>query len=277
MRLWMLIAVVLLVIAACAPAEVPSSEIAVAPDRLLEYGGAVADVLQEGFAAQNWLFVARAGQPIHLSIDSDQNLLLQLTAPDGQIIATGSSIVITAPADGTYTATIARDSAAGTAIYTLSLVSVPLPTATATATARPTSTVTPSATPTPVYAAFGTYLGRLVSGQTLDGRFEQAGDNQVIAFEGMTGQFLFLRLQTLDGVFDPALTLFDPQGTILLTDEESGGADTPLFNHIQLPYSGDYFVQLRADGGSGDYQLAFRLDAQPAPVPTSVLPSPTPP
>ncbi|MCL4246634.1 MAG: hypothetical protein KJ065_00635 [Anaerolineae bacterium] len=277
MRLWMLIAAILLVAAACAPTDVASPEIAIAPDRLLEYGGAEADALQEGFAAQNWLFVARAGQPIQLSIDSEQALSLQLAAPDGQLIASGSSIVINAPADGTYTATIARGSLAGTAIYTLSLESVPPPTATATTTASPTPTVTPSATPTPVYAALGTYLGQPVSGQTINGRFEQTGDTQVIAFAGMAGQFLFLRLQTLDGAIDPALTLFDSQGAVLLTDEESGGADTPLFNQVQLPYTGDYFVQLRADSGGGDYQVAFRLDAQPALLPTSAPPSPTPP
>ncbi|MBE0691397.1 MAG: hypothetical protein IH587_14860 [Anaerolineae bacterium] len=277
MRILLLVSVILL--AACvSSAEVPTSQVAVAPDRLLEYGGAQADALQEGYAAQAWLFVAQADEAIRLIMRSDEPLALALTAPDGQIVAQGSSITLVMPVDGTYTATVSRDDTAGTALYTLALLSAPLPTATTAPTTTSIATATSSPTSTPIYAALGTFLGRLASGQTIDGRFERAGETQVITFAGMAGQYLFLRLQPLSGMYDPALTLFDSQANVLITDEESGGIDTPFFDLIQLPQTDTYIVQIRADTGGGDYRLEFRLDAQAGSLaPTSLPASPTPP
>ncbi|MBE0689334.1 MAG: hypothetical protein IH587_04335, partial [Anaerolineae bacterium] len=102
MRVLLLVSVILL--AACAStAELPASQVAIAPDRLLEYGGAQADALQEGYAAQAWLFVAQAGEAIQLTMRSDKSLVLvlALTAPDGRIVAQGSSITLVMPVDGT--------------------------------------------------------------------------------------------------------------------------------------------------------------------------------
>jgi len=280
MRILLLLLSVVMLSACVFTAEMPSAQVAVSPDRLLEYGGAQADALQPGYAGQDWLFVAQAGQAIQLTLSAEAALALTLRAPDGQIIAEGSSIMLLMPATGTYRATVARAEASGTALYTLALSNVVQATATATPTPTATATLTATSSPTatPIYAAFGTFLGRLASGQTVEGRFERAGETQVVAFAATAGQYLYMRMQPLSSSFDPALTLFDSQGNALITDEESGGADTPLFDHLPLPQTDTYIVQMRADAAAGDYRLEFRLDAESgATVATIAAPLPTPP
>ncbi|MCC6614508.1 MAG: hypothetical protein IT320_13590 [Anaerolineae bacterium] len=283
MRLIALVFALIVLVACASPTEMPVAQVAVSPDRLLEYGGAQADALQPGYAEQDWLFVAQASDAIQLTLDTREPLSLILSTAEGQTVAEGNSIMLLIPSDGTYRARVTRQDTSGTALYTLALSSVvletatetPTPTLPATATSTPTATTTPTATP--IYAALGTFLGRLASGQSLVGRFEHAGETQVVTFEATAGQYLYLRLQPLSDGTDPALALFDSQGNLLISDEESGGADTPLFDHLPLPQTDTYIVQMRVDASGGDYQLEFRLDAQadtfapPTAIPTQAL------
>ncbi len=45
------------------------------------------------------------------------------------------------------------------------------------------------------------------------------------------------------GSVDPVLTLFDPAGQAIATDDNSGGGTTALLRDIRLPVDGDYIIQ----------------------------------
>ncbi len=65
------------------------------------------------------------------------------------------------------------------------------------------------------------------------------------------------------GSVDPVLTLFEPAGLPMATDDNSGGDGAALLRSIRLPVDGSYIIQALG-GGTGSYHISLAADA-PAP------------
>jgi hypothetical protein len=141
-------------------------------------------------------------------------------------------------------------------------------------TLTPSLTYTPSNTPTPVYAPLGTLTGRLTLGASVDGSYLSPFERHIYTFSGTAEQVVTLSMSATSGTVDPVLTLFDPTGIALATDDNSGGSHAALLRDIRLSVSGEYIVQALG-GGTGGYRLSLQETAPP-PI-ASPTPTPTPP
>jgi Bacterial pre-peptidase C-terminal domain len=280
----LLIAIALVLLAACAQAT-PSAPITqVAPIALLAFGGGNGAALTPGYTEQAWRFVIAADASIRLTLEGDPALTLALLDENGQPLAVGAEIITVLPNAGTYTALVQRTSQDFNTtldyVITLNTFATPTPSLTPTATLTPTRTptLTPSPTPTPtsVFAAFGVPLGEIVAGQPIQGQFETTRDAHVYRFQARGGQYLNANL--LADTLDPALTLLDPQGMPLAEDEDSAGENHARLLNIILPNDGVYALQARADLQAGAYSLTLTLSDTPlaiTPTPAPRLPTAT--
>ncbi len=277
-----LLLIVLLVLVACAP-EPPPTEVAAvfAPNRIIEFWQAVSETPNDAFAGQPWQFIGQPGDAIHLTLTSaSAGLTLALQGPDGAVLDRGNDIRATLPADGIYTA-IVRFTPGESADYSLLLEysdrpdpSKPTPTATVTPTTTPSPTPTITPTPTPVYAPLGALVGQIAAGNPVSGTFGAADERHVYLFSGQGGQYASLRMTRSGGDIDPFLTLYDPAGRPMASDDNSGDGNEALVRNVLLPQTGEYIVRAAGDGRSGDYRLGLTLGAAREPV-TPNIPEPT--
>lgn len=126
-------------------------------------------------------------------------------------------------------------------------------------TATPTPTRTPTYTPTPVYAPLGTLRGALGLDTAQDAALISDFERHVYLIAGAAGRYLTVSAAAI-GDGDPAITLYDPAGNALATDDDSGGGSNALLRDIPLTSDGDYILQVR---GTGSYRLMAVRDLLP--------------
>ena len=122
----------------------------------------------------------------------------------------------------------------------------------------------------------GTLTGRLEIGQTVAGNYLSQFERHIYTFTGTAGAKVTLTMNATSGTVDPTLTLFDPSGAPLATDDNSGGDHSALLRDILLPIDGEYIVQALG-GGTGGYQISLQATAPPPPdqpTPTATVPPP---
>lgn len=280
---------VLLVLAACAPeAEPTASRVALAPNRIIDFWMPVSERAADDSAGQPWQFIGQQGDGIHLMLDSaGAGNTLTLEGPDGAVLERGNDIRAVLPASGVFTAVV-RFTPGDTSAYTLLLEytdrpdpSKPTPTPTLTTTPTITPSITPSLTPTitptptPVYAPLGTLIGTITSGNPISGALADADAEHVYLFNGQGGLYASLRMARAGGDLDPFLTLYDPQGRPVASDDNSGSGSEAYIRNVLLPVTGDYIVRATGDGRGGEYRLGLTLGTEREPV-TPVIPEPTP-
>ncbi len=284
--------IVLIFAAACTAKPV------IVPVRVLESWQPQEDTLTQQDASRAWRFSGQRGDAVVLRLDSKAGgqVTLALQAPDGQTLAQGDALRLTLPDSGIYTALVRLDGGGSTA-YSLTLsyadravptatptpTITPTPSNTATPTFTPSSTPTATYTPTPsdtptmtytptqIYAPLGTLSGRLEMGATVTGSFLSEFERHIYLFSGAAGQLVTLSMVGTSGSVDPVLTLYDPNGQPMATDDNSGGGSAALLRDIHLPTDGDYIVQALG-GGSGNYQITLEAGA-PTPVPPTLTPT----
>lgn len=252
------------------------------------------EILTETDPVHQWQFVGKAGEGVRISTSADESaaLVVDLRSPDGVLVAgttAGSAVGTALPMDGVYLLTISKPRRSPDAAYSLRLTFLdratptltptftvtPAPSRTPTFTHTPTDTLTPSLTPTdtrtptltwtpsPVYAPLGALVGSLTSDQAVDGSFLSAFDRQVYQFAGATGQYASLLMTAPAGSpVDPRITLYDPAGAALATDDDSGGGQDALILSVHLPVGGIYFVQVTG-GESGAYLIKLAITDEP--------------
>lgn len=307
----------LLLLAACAgPDWTPAAQRqAPAPIRILEAWQHYEDTLTSADPARAWQFLATEGDALRVSIELKPTLgraALTIQLPDGTPVGQGPVLEWIAPIDGLYSAVV-RLTEGESAVYAISLQysdrpapTVPTPTftpshtptatytpsatATPTLTPTPTFTLTPSytptatLTPTPAYARMGRYIGELDGALQSDGILISGFERHVYTFNGAAGQFATIRMERVDGVIDPLLTLYDATGLALAADDDSGGDGAALLRDVRLPLDGQYIVQALGGGESGLYRIDLRLAERettltpqpPAPTATLTPAAPTP-
>lgn len=279
----------------------------VAPVRLLESWQPQEDALTRQDALRAWRFNGQQGDAVVLGLEvkGSADVLLTLQDSKGNALAQGANIMFRLPENGVYTALVTlrtgdsatyrialgySDRPAPTytpsltftprATFTPSLTPSPTYTLTPTQTLTPSPTytpsltLTPSITPTPVYAALGTLTGTLQLGEQVVGTYLSQFERHIYLFSGEAGAQVTIAMQGMSGTVDPVLTLFDPSGQALATDDNSGGDRAALLRDMVLPVSGEYVVQALG-GGTGSYTIRLQADAPPrSPVQPSATPTP---
>lgn len=265
-----------------------------APTRELASWQPQEDALTAQDAVRAWQFSGKRGDAVRLRLDAKTGGQVTLALQDdaGRTLASGDEIELALPADGVYTAFVQLVDGAGTTYsLALSFTDRRAPTGTLTPSITPSITVTPSETPTPsntptltltpsntptptpIYAPLGTLTGLLDMGATLDGSFLSQFERHIYIFRGVAGERVTLTMEPTSGAVDPVLTLFDPAGQALATDDNSGGDSAALLRDIRLPVDGDYIVQALG-GAAGSYRISLSTNA---PAPDQPTPTVTPP
>ena len=145
-----------------------------------------------------------------------------------------------------------------------------IPTLTALPSPNPTTTLLPQVvgvpTPTPPYADLGLFISRLTPGEKVTGAITGAALSHIYTFDGAAGQYVTVEMLRVSGTVDPVVTLYDPVGDPVATDDNSGGNRTALLRNIVLVEDGVYSLQATGDGFTGDYQLSLHTGLEPQPV-----------
>ncbi|MCC7450557.1 MAG: hypothetical protein IT324_24290 [Anaerolineae bacterium] len=231
----------------------------VAVSRVIMYGQTV----QGALAAQEsrWVFVGGRGDTIAIVFSGgDPTPLIALLDANGRSIARATRNRLDRfrlPNGGQYSIVVG----AGTGNYSLTLQLVSAGDVTRTAPATPTKI--------PVIGS-SISLGESRSGSLV------AGDVQDLwAFNGQADATITIAMSVTVGELDPALRLFAPDGSLVASDENSGGGLNALIAGVRLPQIGTYLIQAAGHGKAGNYTLTVQAGA-PVPTTTPTL-TPIPP
>lgn len=229
----------------------------------------------DGTGANMWQFFGQAGDAIRLrAIGRDVDVTMTLLAPDGAVLGEGDTIEATLPTSDVYRVEVASVLPGGIGTYDLGLGYTDRPNPTDAADI-PAPALVGVPTPTPAYAGSGTFVDRLTGGETLGGDLDDAEDAHIYTFDGESGQYVEIALVRVSGALDPRLTVFDPAGSALALDDNSGGERDALLRNLRLPADGLYSVQVTGGGFTGSYALRLIAYADPAPLVPTTQPTPT--
>lgn len=144
-------------------------------------------------------------------------------------------------------------------------------------------------TPRPAYAELGTFISRLTSDTTVGGTFEAESRSHIYVFEGVGGEYVLIEMNRVSGEVDPVVTLYDPDGVPIATDDDSGVEVSARLWNILLPADGTYSIQADGRNLPGSYSIRMlsyeqRIAITPtvvtqptaSPMPTFGLPTPAP-
>jgi len=135
-----------------------------------------------------------------------------------------------------------------------------------------TTAPTPTPTPTPIPDTGG---GAILSGQTLPGEIDFAGDTDTFTFSGTQGKVVTIALNAVSGTgnLDPILDLIAPDTTLEATNDDGGTGKNSLISAESLSASGTYQIVVKGwSVTSGGYTLSLTIATAPTPTPT---PTPT--
>jgi len=219
------------------------------PNGSLQYGSSVSGEITNENYSDYWAFRGTAGDLVAIGMEAvigqggdpylgaTLDCYLRLLGPDGEVIATDddgggypNSLILTAlPETGTYTIGAQRLDGLngyGEGAYTVSL-----------------ERIVDSET--------------IALDQPVTGEVTGEVPYTVWGFDGQAGDRVTITMEALDEMLDPYLTLLGPDGTVLATDDDSGG----LYNSritLTLAESGTYLIIASRYGGAGRYELTVR-------------------
>ena len=224
-----------------------------------------------------WRFEAEAGDGITVRVVG-VDVLMTVQAADGRIITSGESIRTTLEEAGNYTVIVqaAEGDPGGSYQIGLGYSDRPNPFA---AQGTPVPEVVGIPTPTPAYSSLGTFISQIADEQTIGGTLTEDLTPHVYTFEGAAGTYIRVDLNRVTGDIDPILTLFDPEGVAIATDDDSGDAGNAVLLNVQLPADGLYSILAQGDqpGGYSVTLLQYDRRAPVTPVgPTEFAPTPVP-
>ncbi len=264
----------LTLLAACQPATPPPPLPTLASIQILDFWEPVTGTLASAEDVEEWRFVAQAGDNISLRMLGEATgVTLTLQTADGLILTQGNSLEFSLPLAGTYTVLV-QGAAGG---YELGLGYTDRPNPNDPATPTPLPEVVGILTPTPPYAGLGTFVSTLAAGQMLSATLNDTDERHVYTFDGMAGEYVTLLMGRVNGTVDPILTLYDPDGNAMATDDNSGGSRSAAVRNILLPEGGKYSVVAEGDGFPGSYSISLSVGEVVVPVtPTIKYDTPTP-
>ncbi|MBI5667051.1 MAG: PPC domain-containing protein [Chloroflexi bacterium] len=94
---------------------------------------------------------------------------------------------------------------------------------------------------------------RISYGTTVTGRIDDQTPEVTFAFWGFQGDAISIALNRGDGDLDPAVRLLDADGSLLASDDDSGGGQNARIARYVLPRSGPYTIRAtRFSGADGN-------------------------
>lgn len=117
-------------------------------------------------------------------------------------------------------------------------------------------------------------------GQTVEGDLSVERPSALYAFDAALGDVVTITMQATGGAIDPFLVLTDEGGTLLATDNNSGGGEDARLTFV-IPGPGRYLVQATHNGGimpqvGGTFILQLGATVNGVEIAPSALPSPMP-
>ncbi len=105
--------------------------------------------------------------------------------------------------------------------------------------------------------------GTIRAGQTVSGSIPRAGVSCSYTYAGAANETVIIAMEATSRGLDPYLELKNRRGTLLASDDDSGGNGNSLITY-RLPAADTYTIVARAynDAGSGSFRL--RLDSSTA-------------
>lgn len=266
-RLYLILPFFLLLAACAPPPPATPPPLALRP---LDFWQQASGELRSG-ELQPWQFVAQAGDQIRVRVVNALDLTLTLTTLDGTPVTQGTNqIDATLPVGGLYIVTVSTTADVQYDIG-LSYTDRPNP---ADATPKPLPVVVSVPTPTPpYYAALGSVISPIRSGETLTGEMTRRDERHVYTFEGETDTYIGLEVRRTSGAIDPVLALYAPSGTALAIDDNSGSARAARLRNIHLTESGTYSLLVTGHALTGSYEISLLSASRPVAItPVAIIP-----
>ncbi|MBZ0279903.1 MAG: pre-peptidase C-terminal domain-containing protein [Anaerolineae bacterium] len=229
----------------------PTAEPTVEPTSLppgssITLGDSISGFL-DGDEPIHYTFEGESGQAVTITLTSDDfDAYLRLLDADGDELDTDDDSAgnlnarienFTLPANGTYTIEVDRFDDGVTGEFVLSLTSG--------------GAIEPTVEPTSVPGGSEIAIGGSVTSE-----LEPGQDSTIYTFEGEAGQLITINLSSDD--FDAYVTLNDPSGFYLTSDDDSGGGLDSRIAVFTLPENGTYSIVVESfDGESGQFTLSL--------------------
>jgi predicted Ser/Thr protein kinase len=121
------------------------------------------------------------------------------------------------------------------------------------------ATTVPTLAPSPVATAVITTGegGPIAYGQTVSNSIDLSGSH-VWTFNGVGGDQVMIAAHAAPNAnLDLYMALVGPDGSSIAFDDDSGDGFDPLIQNATLSMAGEYTIEVRAFGGSGDYELTL--------------------
>jgi hypothetical protein len=227
--------------------------------------------------ADAWRFLGQAGDAIAvrvLGIDA----ILTLETENEEILQRGDTIQIMLPANGIYTVIVQSAVPGEGGDYEIGLGYTDRVNPAETF-ATPLPHVVGVPTPEPSFVELGTYISRLTSGDSIGGLMSPGEPDHIYTFDGVMGEYIELEASYVSGEINPRLTLYNPDGLPMATDDDSGENHTARLRNIYVSSDGVYTVQVSGGGLPGGYAIRFQrsgvfIPPTITPIPL-VVPTPT--
>jgi hypothetical protein len=104
-----------------------------------------------------------------------------------------------------------------------------------------------------------TVAGTLSYFQFEGGTIATQGEQHAYTFTGAQGDFALIELNAVNGLLDPVLSLYGPDGNVLATNDDIA-VPTNLNARLalSLPYDGTYTIVVSGKATQGQYQVSLR-------------------
>ncbi|MBN1179269.1 MAG: PPC domain-containing protein, partial [Anaerolineae bacterium] len=200
-------------------------ELTVIEEHTIAYGETASAELTTDSPQAHWSFEGNAGDIVSISMvspDGYMDTFLELYDPNGNLLAQDddsggdlSALIgnVVLPESGTYRI-VARTYGGGVGVYDLSLIQVKEQT--------------------------------IAYGQTLAGLLTEAEREDLWTFAGGEGDLISLSMVGLGDLDDTCLTLYDMDGVMLVSDDNSGKGNFARIEGYVLPISGTYRIAASA-------------------------------
>lgn len=190
-------------------------------------------------AVDEWVFNGQAGERVNIVVNSRFDSYLELYAPDGEFVTSNDD----------------SGDSLNAALFDLQLKQ----TGSHTIVVRGYN------------QAVGAYALALTGGHpTIGGGTLTSGDSRAVVlseqglkwrYEGQKGTFLTVTVES-EELVDSYLSLYGPDGTLLTSDDDSGGGLNAEIFEFQLPEDGTYTVQAHTNTETGLVTLALNSSGQ---------------
>lgn len=223
--------------------------------------------------ALEFTFEGNSGDVVTIDLSSpDFDAYLTLQGPNGTRLASDDDSAgnlnsriegIPLPADGTYTITVSSYGGGAEGDFTLSITAGEGGEPTAEPTTGPTDE--PTAAPTQNVVEPG---GEIDLNSSIDG--ELSADASSASYTFTTDDATSVTITLTSDAFDPLVELYDADGNLLTSDDDSAGNLNSLIEDFALEDAGTYTVQVKSAGGpaTGAFTLSVSTGGTVTPTET---------